>query len=298
MEIELIGVPLYYGCDNPGTHLAWNTFLNNGLPEMIVRHGHTLSKITEIKVPTASNIGINKTMKYLEEVRETMHQLEDVFSKSLGSGHFPLVIGGDHSLSIGSIAGLNHCLDPKDISVVWVDAHTDINTNLTSQSHNIHGMPLAAALGLGDSILYDGLGKTKPPFILPQNLYYIGSRSIDDGELNILKELGIKPYGMDYIRKNGIVETTLEVLAKITTPHIHVSFDVDFMDSALYTATGLPVADGPSIEDTGMCLKTLLANKKIVSMDFVEYSPVHDTADMKGLGVCFSLLDVCLRWLA
>lgn len=144
---------------------------------------------------------------------------------------FPLVIGGDHALGIGSIAGTARTIPAKDLSVIWIDAHTDINTDETSESHNIHGMPLAACLGLGDKRLFETMA-SPVPFLLPENLFYIGSRSIDPGEEEILKKYNIRAIRMEEIRQKGIEACCQELLDAVKTSHIHLCFDVDFRDAA------------------------------------------------------------------
>ena len=155
MKIKIIDVPLYYGCDNPGTHLGPMAFSKNNISSLAERCGNQVSGISLIGIPPKpENKNTEPTMKYLEEVTATCRQLADSVQEGFAKGSFPFVVGGDHSLGIGSIAGLSRCIPADQLSVVWIDAHTDINTNLTSESHNIHGMPLAACLGLGDSRLY------------------------------------------------------------------------------------------------------------------------------------------------
>lgn len=297
MEIELIGVPLYYGCDNPGTQLAWDTFLDNGLVAIAQKHGLNIADSLRIDVPQAIQKDVCPTMKFLKEIQIVSRRLEQAVADCLARGHFPLVIGGDHSLGIGSLAGVSQHSSPDDLSVIWVDAHTDINTELTSDSHNIHGMPLSAALGMGNPALYECCSHPAP-YLLPENLYYIGARSIDPGEWKIIRDFNISLYGMDSIQSQGIKAVTDSVLSQIKTKHIHVSFDVDFMDSALYSATGLPVPNGPSPLDAQICLDTLLQSGKVISMDFVEYSPRHDSPEKSGLATCFQLLDRCFSTLS
>lgn len=150
MHIKLIDVPLYYGCDNPGTHLAPMTFSKNQIASLIEERGHQLDRLSIVPTPqNPTDKDAEPTMKYLNEVTYTCRQLADCVHSGRHNGQFPLVIGGDHALGLGSIAGLARSIPADQLSVIWIDAHTDINTNLTSPSHNIHGMPLAAALGLG-----------------------------------------------------------------------------------------------------------------------------------------------------
>ena len=285
MNIEIIGVPLYYGCDNPGTEQAYEIFCRRGIQQLAEKNGHIVAENKEVEVPSIINKWADPTMKYLQEVQTTCKNLENAVAQAKKRGSFPLVIGGDHALGIGTIAGLSHVVDKEDLTVIWVDAHTDINTNESSASHNIHGMPLAACLGLGSQKLVDGFGREKIK-LLPQNLFFIGSRSVDPGEEEILKQHNIRCFSMGKVREKGIEQATKELLSQVKTKYIHVSFDVDFMDGTEYFATGLPVLNGPSVAQTHQCLKTLLADERVGSMDFVEYSPKND-GDGKGLAICF-----------
>ena len=293
MNIKIINVPLYYGCDNPGTHLAAREFSRKNIVGLAEQCGHTVGRVTLISTqPKPEDKFKEPTMKYLDEVTACCRELTDAVDSGVHAGQFPLVIGGDHALGIGSLAGLARSIPAEQLSVIWIDAHTDINTNQTSESHHIHGMPLAAALGLGDSRLYEPMN-APVPFLLPQNLYYIGSRSIDPGEEEILAQHNIRTIRMPEIREKGIERCCRELLDSIRTPYIHLSFDVDFMDSGEYTATGLPIPDGPSVEQTHQTLRTLFADPRVCSADFVEYSPLHDQNE-QGLNVCMGLMQELL----
>ncbi len=212
MNIKIIHTPLWYGCDNPGTHLAPREFSRQNLPALAEKHGHSVKQISIIPtLPKPEDKFVQPTMKYLHEVTDCCKQLAD----AVDAGHrihcFPLLIGGDHALGIGSIAGTARTIPAKDLSVIWIDAHTDINTDETSESHNIHGMPLAACLGLGDKRLFETMA-SPVPFLLPENLFYIGSRSIDPGEEEILKKYNIRAIRMEEIRQKGIEACCQELL--------------------------------------------------------------------------------------
>ena len=293
MNIQLIGVPLWYGCDNPGTEQAYDCFLQAGLEDLIRSCGHHIAGCSRIPVPADENKYADPSMEYCGSTVATCRELERTVQAACAAGHFPLVVGGDHSLGLGTISGLSHTVSPEDLTVIWVDAHTDINTNNMSESHHIHGMPLAAALGLGSRKLIDGFGAADVK-LLPHNLFYIGTRSVDPPEQELLKELHIRCFDMDEIRHKGMETCISELLALVKTPYIHISFDVDFMDGEEYQSTGLPVPGGPSTAQARRCLELLLRSGKVGSMDFVEYSPKGDS-DGSGLAVCMDLLKTCLQ---
>ena len=292
MEIDVIGVPLWEGSGRPGPQDGPAALIADGLLQSIVRQGHHCSSWAVMSDPADSQLDENDLLYYAPTVLECCKGLEEHVSRSLDAGSFPLVLGGDHALAIGSIAGVNHHIPAEDLTVIWVDAHTDINTDASSDSHHIHGMPVAACLGLGDDRLIDGFGRERVK-LLPQNLFYIGARSVDDGEWEILKEHNIRVFTMEEVKERGMTAVVADVLSQIKTPWVHLSFDVDFMDAGEFSATGLPIPDGPSIADTRLCLTTLLSCGKISSMDFVEYNPRWDEED-QGLHVCSDLLEHCL----
>ena len=170
-----------------------------------------------------------------------------VFS-ALTSNSFPFVVGGDHSVGLGSISGSSKF--HNNLAVIWVDAHGDINTHETSPSGNSHGMPLGAALGVGDSSLvnvyYDG------PKVKPENVFIIGARDLDEGEIKLAEELSLGLYTMDHIRKVGLESIIEEISSKINNSNIdgvHLSFDIDALDKSLVPGTGTPVENGFSLDE-------------------------------------------------
>ena len=295
MNLQLIGVPLWYGCDNPGTEQAFDCFCRAGIEALAVRCGHQVTRIFPVDVPEDAEKYAAPAMEYCGGTVAACRALESAVATAQRLGDFPLVLGGDHSLSIGSLAGVSHTVPAKDLTVIWVDAHTDINTDTSSESHHIHGMPLAAAMGRGSRRLIDGFGAADVK-LLPENLFYLGARSVDDPEWETLRELNIRCFTMEEILEKGIDCCTRELLSLVKTPYIHLSFDVDFLDAGEFHATGLPIPHGPSIADAHRCLTLLLQSGKVGSMDFVEYSPKND-ADRSGLAACMKLLETCLRHL-
>lgn len=295
MNLQLIGVPLWYGCDNPGTEKAFDCFCRAGIQQLAQRCGHQVTHIFPVEVPEDREKYEDPSMEYCTGTIAACRHLEQAVAAAQEAGDFPFVLGGDHSLSIGSLAGVSHTVPARDLTVIWVDAHTDINTDATSGSHHIHGMPLAAAMGRGHRRLIDGFGAADVK-LLPENLFYIGIRSVDDPEWETLRELNICCFTMEDVEKMGIDRCVQELLSRVSTPYIHLSFDVDFLDGELFRATGLPVPHGPSIADAHRCLTLLLQSGKVGSMDFVEYSPVNDT-DGSGLAACMAFLETCFRHL-
>ena len=295
MKIQFIGVPMWYGCDNPGTEQAYDCFCKAGLARLALDCGHQITGNRAIPVPEDPDKYLDPTMEHLSGTTAVCRNLEQAVSSAYAAGDFPLILGGDHALSIGSISGVNHAIPKEELTVIWMDAHTDINTHESSESHHIHGMPLSACLGLGSRKLMDGFGREAIK-VLPGNLFYIGTRSVDPAEWAILQKQGIRCFSMEEVRERGINACTQELLSLVKTPCIHLSFDVDFLDSGAFCATGLSIPDGPSVADAHQCLSLILDSGKVRSMDFVEYSPKNDD-EQSGLQVCMDLLKTCFTHL-
>ncbi|MBQ4065070.1 MAG: arginase family protein, partial [Clostridia bacterium] len=174
----------------------------------------------------------------------------------------------------------------EELAVIYIDGHTDINTEATTETGFIHGMPLAAAMGLCDDLLTVG-NKVN---LYGSNTYIIGARSIDDGEYPIIKEQGVTLFTAEDVRRMGMEAVMQEVLAGITASAIHVSFDVDVLDEAVFPATGYRMPNGLTLADVECALTASFSTGKVVSLDVVEYNPLLDS-DCRCRGTLFSLLD-------
>jgi arginase (EC 3.5.3.1) len=196
---------------------------------------------------------------------------------SISSGNFPFVLGGDHSLGMGSIAGVSKHI--RNLGVVWIDAHGDMNTHETTLTGNIHGMPLAASMGKGpDKLvnLFEHRVKVKD-----ENVVHIGGRDLDPGEIDLINNSKIQAFTMDKIREFGVdyvIQESIEYL-KGKVDAIHVSFDIDSIDSEYVPGTGTPVKDGLTTEEAKKILIALSSSGMMVSLDFVELNPLLDNND-------------------
>lgn len=290
MEINLIGVPMFYGCDNPGVEKGPDVLRNNGLAQLF-SNNHKLNDLGNVKVSDmpSNKYTSNNKMKYLTEVLDINKELAERVYESLDDLKFPLIVGGDHALAIGSLAGSSKYYG-QDLGVIWVDAHGDINTESTSPSGNIHGMPLAASMGIGNDFLinfhYNGIK------IKPENVFILGARDLDEGEELLIKERNLNVWRMNDIKEKGLEKCLDEVLEKLSSSNIkniHLSFDIDSLDPYFVPGTGTPVVDGLTLEGGKLVLKTLLDTKLIRSMDFVEFNPELDK-DNTTLNNCIELL--------
>ncbi|GAE47737.1 arginase [Mesobacillus boroniphilus JCM 21738] len=200
--------------------------------------------------------------------------LADEVDRIIESESFPLVLGGDHSIAIGSLTGVSKHY--KNLGVIWYDAHADLNTADTSPSGNIHGMPLAVSLGLGHELLTQ-LGGYAPK-VKPENIVIIGARALDEGEKDLIKELGIKVFTMHEIDRLGmatVIEETVNYL-KEKTDGVHLSLDLDGLDPTDAPGVGTPVSGGISYRESHLAMEMLAEAKIITSAEFVEVNPILD----------------------
>lgn len=293
MNISIIDMPLFYGCDNPGVEQGPKILRENNLLN-IFNKSHNVCDMGEVHVKNVSSndkYAANAKMKYLDEVVRSNIGLADKVYTALENSTFPLVIGGDHALAIGSIAGASKYFE-NDLAVIWVDAHGDINTLETSPSGNIHGMPLASSMGIGHETLtniYSSSQKVKP-----ENVFLLGCRALDLGELEIIKNYNLNIWTMKDIKDKGIstvLKELLEAINKKNIKNIHLSFDIDSLDPKYVPGTGTPVKYGLSFSEGKEVLETILNTSLVKSMDFVEFNPVLDK-NKKTLETCIELLKV------
>lgn len=293
MNISIIDMPLFYGCDKPGVEQGPKILRENNLLD-IFNKSHNVCDMGEVHVKNVSSndkYAANAKMKYLDEVVRSNIGLADKVYTALENSTLPLVIGGDHALAIGSIAGASKYFK-NDLAVVWVDAHGDINTLETSPSGNIHGMPLASSMGIGHETLtniYSSSQKVKP-----ENVFLLGCRDLDLGELEIIKNYNLNIWTMKDIKEKGIsivLKELLEAINKKNIKNIHFSFDIDSLDPKYVPGTGTPVEDGLSFSEGKEVLETILNTSLVKSMDFVEFNPVLDKNN-NTLETCIELLKV------
>ena len=245
-----------------------------------------------VAVREAVQIGDSK-IKYLPEILRSATSLRDKVYQSLKDGRVPLVLGGDHSLAIGSIAGITKFYgeQKKRIGVIWLDAHGDINTPETSESGNIHGMPLAHALGIGAKELL-AVGDLHP-MIDASRTVLIGIRELDQGERDTIRELGVRAFTMRDIDEMGMRQVIQEAIRIATngTCGFHVSFDVDCMDPSVAPGVGTAARGGTTYREGHLAMEILHDSGKMLSMDITEVNPVLDvsnqTADL-AVGIACS----------
>jgi arginase len=298
MDISIIGVPIFYGADKRGPEFGPAKLREKNIVEVIGRHNHRVFDFGDLFVPVVKEYNkffSHPNMKYLEPITQVNNNLAHIVYSSIKGGSFPLVLGGDHSIGLGSIAGVSRA--NKNFAVIWVDAHGDINTHTTSESGNIHGMSLAKAMRSG----YDDLTDVyfKGPKVANDNVFMVGGRDLDPGEYNLVKQEQLHLYTTTYINEYKIEHVVDDILATLRDKNIstvHLSFDIDFIDAKLVPGTGTPVKDGPNIECAKTILKLLAESKFLKSMDFVELNPLLDKNDITA-NVAVDLLDWTFKYM-
>jgi len=283
-EVSVIGVPMDLGQVRRGVDMGPSAMRYAGLIEQIEGMGISVNDYGDITIDRSSVNGetSHESMKNFREVIRVSEELQKEVNRVHSEGSFPLVLGGDHSISIGSIAGLAKSY--KNLGVIWYDAHADLNTAETSPSGNIHGMPLSVNIGIGHDELINIGGYC--PKIKPENIVIIGARSIDDGEKDLIREKGIKVFTMHEIDRLGMTKVIEETIAYLSnrTDGVHLSLDLDAIDPLDAPGVGTPVMGGVSYRESHLALEMLFEAGIITSAEFVEINPILDdknrTADV------------------
>ncbi|WP_157052814.1 arginase [Priestia koreensis] len=275
-NISVIGVPMDLGQTRRGVDMGPSAIRYAGIVERIERLGIAVQDEGNIQIGLGERYHTDPetNLKNLKAVAKGNESLAAKVDEVIENGRFPLVLGGDHSIAIGTLAGV--AKHYQNLGVIWYDAHGDLNTADTSPSGNIHGMPLAASLGLGHEVLTSIGGYS--PKIKPENIVIIGARSLDEGERELIKEKGIKVYTMHEIDRLGmtkVMEETIEYL-KSKTDGIHLSLDLDGLDPHDAPGVGTPVIGGISYRESHLAMEMLAEAEVITSAEFVEVNPILD----------------------
>lgn len=277
--ITIIGFPIDLGAGRRGVDMGPSALRIANLNQRLISLGYDVIDVGDISIQTAEQQKIiNPTLKYLDEILKTSKVLSHTVEQTLDKGNFPLCIGGDHSMALGTIAGISSYCRKKHLvpGVIWIDAHADMNTDKTTPSGNIHGMPLAASLGLGHSDLINFYGFA--PKLKPENCALIGIRSVDPEERKNIKKLNLPVYTMSDIDKIGIHRIINKVLKqfKEKVDHIHVSFDVDSIDPAAAPGVGTPVPGGLSYREAHSLMESIAECGCMSSLEVAEVNPILD----------------------
>lgn len=274
-KLSIIGMPMDLGQMRRGVDMGPSAIRYAGMNERLSPFFDEIHDMGDIPIGRPEVIvDPQSNLRNLDLIAEKNALLAEKVDEVIQSGSFPLVLGGDHSIAIGTLAGV--AKHYKNLGVIWYDAHGDLNTVETSPSGNIHGMPLAVSLGIGHSLLTD-LGDYSPK-IKPENVVIIGVRSLDEGERILIKEKGIKVYTMHEIDRMGMAKVMEETIAylKDKTDGVHLSLDLDGLDPRECPGVGTPVMGGISYRESHLAMEMLEEAKLITSAEFVEVNPILD----------------------
>ncbi len=275
--ISLIGVPTDIGAGARGASMGPEALRVAGLTAVLESHGLQVADRGNLSGPSNPWLPPVEGYRHLPEVVAWNNALHAAVHAELALGRLPIVLGGDHCLGIGSISAVaRHCREnDKHLRVLWLDAHADFNTATLTPSGNIHGMPVAVLCGHGPTALTGIGGQT--PAIAPDVVRQIGIRSVDAGEKRFVHQAGLEVFDMRYIDEMGMRHTMEQALAGMDdNTHLHVSFDVDFLDPEIAPGVGTTVPGGPTYREAQLCMEMIADTGRLASMDVMELNPALD----------------------
>jgi len=282
MQIDLIGVPVDLGAGRRGVDMGPSAIRYAHLNQKLADLGYTVEDNGNIEVPIQEVCEItDPKLKYIDCIIPMGRRIAGAVATAIQAGHFPLVLGGDHSLSVGSISG---AAKHKKLGIIWVDAHADFNTPETTPSGNIHGMPLAALCGLGDPRLVSLWDET-PPILDPKRVAVIGARDLDLGEKRNLREAGVMVQSMEQIDRLGMVAALEKAIERVSrdVDGIYLSFDMDSLDPRHAPGVGTPVNGGLTFREAHLACEVIAETGKLIGMDMVEVNPILDVQNQTAL---------------
>lgn len=282
-RIALLGVPMDLGADLRGVDMGPSAIRIAGLTERLSSLGFKVKDLGNLSVPHAIVAGKGGgRAKFAKPIHETCSELAASVAAALGRGSRPLVLGGDHAIAMGTIAGLTRFGRKKKrkYGLLWVDAHGDCNTPATSPSGNIHGMSLAVALGKGESSLVNLAGIV--PMVDPTRTVLLGVRKLDHEERENMRKIGLRVITMREIDEHGVHASIEEALRVVTTDTdgFHLSFDVDCLDPRFAPGVGTPASGGLTGREAHLIMEMVADSGRMVSCELVEVNPVLDTRNM------------------
>lgn len=284
-SVRIVGVPLDLGASRRGTDMGPSALRIAGLGAAIRRLGYRVGREQDIAAPAMETRSPDdKEARFKPQILEVCVNLANKVKSILQANEFPLIIGGDHSIAMGTVAGVaGHFREQnKSIGLIWFDAHGDMNIPGVSPSGNIHGMPLAHLLGKGDEDLKNIMGFS--PKVKAENVALIGIRDLDAGERRIVKESGIHAFTMRDIDELGMAEVAVKALQTVTdgTAGFHISFDVDGCDPSVIPGSGTLVPGGVSFREAHLLLEYCADSGRLLSMEVVELNPFMDERNISA----------------
>ena len=280
-RVAIIGAELDLGAGRRGVDMGPSAIRYAGLGERLAALGIPSEDWGNVYTPIRETMDSgDQSARFLTEIRETCERIAEQVRNASENGFTPLVLGGDHSVAIGTIGGLASVHGPG--GVLWFDAHADLNTPSTTPSGNVHGMPLAAALGRA------GVGfesnRWTLPALAPEHVALIGARSIDPGEREAIEESGVAVYTISHIDRRGVEPVLQEALERVSgAPFVHVSVDLDLVDPVVAPGVGSPVKGGLSYREAHLAMELVAESGLLTSLELVEVNPIldHENATAK-----------------
>ena len=282
--VALVGAPTDIGAGHRGASMGPEALRVAGLAEALRERGLDVVDTGNLAGPVNPWLPPTEGYRHLDQVVAWNQLVMDAMYAQLQLGRLPILLGGDHCLGVGSITAVARwCRENgKALRVLWLDAHADFNTSDVTPSGNIHGMPVSCLCGLGPQPLTH-LGGSAPA-LLPSQIRQVGIRSVDQGEKRLIKEYGLDVYDMRYIDEIGMKRAMEEALEGIdANTHVHVSFDVDFLDPAIAPGVGTTVPGGPNYREAQLVMEMIADTGRVGSIDIVELNPAFDDHNRTGL---------------
>lgn len=287
----LIGAPTDVGAADRGASMGPEALRVAGLAAALQARGLEVEDAGHLSGPGNPWLPPQHGYRHLAEVVRWNELVHDGVYSQLRRGRLPVMLGGDHSLSVGSISAVaRHCREQgRKLRVLWLDAHADFNTSALSPSGNVHGMPVACLCGFGPAVL-TGIGGCTPA-IDAGCVRQIGVRSVDEGEKRFVHAQELEVFDMRYVDEMGMRQTMEQALAGMDRDtHLHVSFDVDFLDPEIAPGVGTQVPGGPTYREAQLCMEMIADTRRLGSLDVVELNPAFDVRN-KTAGLCVDLIE-------
>ena len=276
-KVSLIGAPTDVGAGHRGSRMGPEALRIAGLGEALIARGVDVVDRGNLDGPRNPWQKPVEGYRHLPEVVAWNRLVMDAVGAELRDGRMPILLGGDHCLGLGSITAVaRHCRENgKQLRVLWLDAHADFNTSQVTPSGNIHGMPVSCLCGIGPEALTTLGGPA--PAMRPDEIRQIGIRSVDPGEKQLIQQHGLDVYDMRYIDEIGMKRVMEEALEGMDdTTHLHVSFDVDFLDPSIAPGVGTTVPGGPNYREAQLVMEMIADSGRLASLDIVELNPILD----------------------
>jgi arginase len=281
-SVTVVGIPMDLGQSRRGVDMGPSATRYAGLDGQLRRLGYTTENLGNLHIPDRDTLPAEGGMAYLAAAAEACGRVYEVSRAAVARASFPLFLGGDHSLAVGTVGGVT---EREPTGVLWIDAHADMNTPATSPSGNLHGMPLAALLGFGvDELVNVGRRGAK---LDPGDVVLIGLRSIDPGERELIRRTGIGVYTMRELDERGVSVVVREALVRLAHRNrLHVSLDMDVLDPAEAPGVGTPVPGGLTYREAHLLMELVAESERVASAEVVEINPILDFGNRTARLAC------------